>query len=175
MGGVGLAASMAVTGIAARAAAAGTPAFAAVGEAVLAVGAVAGGLAWGRWQRNWPWSLAAATLLMPWAGLLALSALLDLDVAFLALVLVLGAVSSPLWVIAYLAADEAVAVHQRTEASTWVTTSANLGSSAGTAAAGSLAAGIAATAPAVVGGLVGLTVALAAYLSWWRARVNRSR
>ncbi|CAN5242284.1 MFS transporter [soil metagenome] len=175
MGGTGLAASMAVTGVAARAAAAGSPAFAAAGEGVLAAGAVAGGLAWGRWQRNWPWALSAGALLVPWAGLLAASAFVGLDVVFLTLFLLLGAVGSPLWVIAYLAADEAVAEHQRTEASTWVTTAANLGSSAGTAAAGALAAGVAVTTPAIVGALVGLAVALTAYLIWWRGRTTLGR
>lgn len=58
-----------------------------------------------------------------------------------------GAAAAPLWVLAYTAADEEVDPAARTEASTWVTTSANLGSAAGTALAGVLVAGTGTAAP----------------------------
>ena len=43
---------------------------------------------------------------------------------------------APLFVVAFLAADEVVPDHQRTESSTWVNTANNVGSAGGAAAAG---------------------------------------
>ena len=49
-----------------------------------------------------------------------------------------GVAVAPLFVVSYLAADNVTPPHQRTEASTWINTANNLGSSAGSALAGLL-------------------------------------
>ncbi|MDO5500963.1 MAG: MFS transporter [Propionibacteriaceae bacterium] len=165
MAAFGAAGALLFTGVAARADATGRPALAAVAETAIGVGAVLGGLAWGRARVTVSRSASAAFLLGGWTALVGLSAALDLAGWALGALLLAGAAGSPLWVIAYEAADDAVRPGERTEASTWVTTAANLGGSAGTALAGVLTAGVRPTAPILAAAALGSVVAAAACIA----------
>ncbi|WP_446663864.1 hypothetical protein [Flexivirga sp. B27] len=140
MAAVGVAGALLSTGVAALAAAHDTPEFAGIAEFAIAVGAVTGGLLWGRHQVSWPWTKSAACLLGPWAVFVALAGAAGVGMPILGCLLIAGAVGAPLWIIAFIAAEHATPQAVRTEANTWVTTVYNLGSTGGTAAAGMLSA-----------------------------------
>ncbi|WP_370893180.1 MFS transporter [Janibacter sp. GXQ6167] len=158
----GGASALLFTGVAARADSLHQPSLAAVTETVIGVGAVAGGLLWGRARVMGPAKRSVIALLGSWAVLVAISTLVDLDSWALIALLLAGAAGSPLWVITYEAADRAVKPSARTEASTWVTTMANLGGSGGTALAGLLAATNRPTAPVTLAAAIAGSAALLA-------------
>ena len=124
-----------VAGVAQRA---GHPGAAGYVEAAIALGSVTGGLLWARRSHTRSWSTHLGGLIAVLAaGLLAASFATNL----LVLGVVMGAAGvavAPLFVVSYLAADNVTPPHQRTEASTWINTANNLGSSAGSALAGLL-------------------------------------
>lgn len=165
MGAFGAASALLFTGVAARADGLGRPSLAAVAETAIGVGAVAGGLLWGRARRSTPARRSVSLLLGSWAVLVGVSTILDLNGWALVVLLAAGAAGSPLWVLTYEAADRAVLPSARTEASTWVTTMANLGGSAGTALAGVLAAATHPTIPITVAASIAGLAALAALAS----------
>lgn len=134
LAGAGLAAAL--TGTAGRADLAGKPAWAGVIEIGAGITAVLGGLAWGRWAPRSPWNTQLAALLLVRSAILVPAVLLSTLPAAAVAMVVGGLLLSPVFVVGYLAADRLTPPHQHTEASTWVTTSTNLGSSLGTAAAG---------------------------------------
>lgn len=136
----GAAGALLSTGVAAMAAGRHTPGFAGIAEAAIAVGAIAGGLLWGRRASPRPWAGSAAPLLAAWAALVIASGAAGVGLPMLGTLTLAGAVGAPLWPIVYLAAEQLVAKSVRTEANTWVTTVYNLGSTIGTTAAGALAA-----------------------------------
>lgn len=111
-------------------------------EASMAVGAILAGLCWARLRREMSWRSALLVLLLILASAQVAAALAAPHLALVgALLVITGAVAAPIFVVAFTAADSVVAPAQRTEASTWVTTSINVGNSAGTALAGLVAVG----------------------------------
>ncbi|RNI18404.1 MFS transporter [Flexivirga caeni] len=134
----GLAGSLLVTGVAAVAKATHRPGYAGIAEAAIAVGAVLGGLGWGRLHPHAAWHRPAMLLLLGWCALGLVAAPLHPGAAQLTVLACLGAAGAPLWVLAYVAADDAVPADRRTEASTWILTATNLGTAAGSATAGAL-------------------------------------
>lgn len=122
--------------VAAVAQQAGHPGAAGYVEAAIAAGSVAGGILWARRPHTRAPSTQLAVLVAVLAaGLLTASAMPGL-IPLAAVLAVAGAAISPLFVVAYLAADTVTPPHQRTEASTWINTTNNLGSAAGSALAG---------------------------------------
>jgi predicted MFS family arabinose efflux permease len=105
-------------------------------EAGIGLGSVIGGLAWGRRSHTRSRSQHLAGLIgVLAAGLLAAS--LTSNLIVLGVVMAFAGVAvAPLFVVSYLASDDLTPAHQRTEASTWINTANNLGSSAGASGAG---------------------------------------
>ncbi|MFD7154523.1 MFS transporter [Kribbella sp. NPDC059898] len=124
--------------VAAVAQQAGHPGAAGYVEAAIAAGSVVGGILWARRSHTRsPSTHLAALIAVLAAGLLTASLAPGL-IPLGAVLGVAGAAVAPLFVVAYLAADTVTPAHQRTEASTWINTSNNLGSAAGSAATGVL-------------------------------------
>ncbi len=122
--------------VAARAQQAGHPASTGYLLAALGVGSALGGLAWGAVvHRRRTWTHLTGLLAVAGVGLGAAGVVPTLPLLGGVLVVV-GAAAAPLFVVAYLAADELVPAAGRTEATTWVNTANNLGVSVGAAAAG---------------------------------------
>jgi hypothetical protein len=115
---------------------AGRPGSAGYVEAAIALGSVTGGLLWARRTHTRAWTTQLAGLIAVLAaGLLAASFAPGLIV--LGVVMgIAGVAVAPMFVVAYLAADDVTPPHQRTEASTWINTANNLGSAAGASLAG---------------------------------------
>ncbi|WP_433295905.1 MFS transporter [Actinoplanes sp. CA-030573] len=132
----GAAISAAYTGMAAEAQAAGHPGAAGLLEAAVATGSVVGGLLWSRRHHTRPRTHHFAGLLaLLAAGLLAASAAPDL--ISLGVVMGVGGLAvAPLYVVAYLAADDLSPPGYGTEAGTWINVAANAGSALGAAVAG---------------------------------------
>ncbi|TWD82285.1 putative MFS family arabinose efflux permease [Kribbella amoyensis] len=105
-------------------------------EAGIGLGSVVGGLLWARRQHTRSsWTHLAGLIGVLAAGLLAASTTTNL--VLLGVVMAAAGVAvAPLFVVSYLAADELTPPDQRTEASTWINTANNLGSSAGASLAG---------------------------------------
>lgn len=134
--GFALASSPLDLAVAARAERAGHPAAAGYLLAAVAVGSVGGGLAWGaRTHRRTSWAHLAGLLVASAVALAAAGAAPTLPILGGVLV-VLGAVVAPVFVVAYLAADDLVPAAGRTEATTWVNTANNVGLAIGAAGAG---------------------------------------
>ncbi|GAA0587981.1 MFS transporter [Paractinoplanes ferrugineus] len=134
--GVGI--SVAYTAMAATAQNAGRPGAAGLLEAGVGAGSVVGGLLWARRRhtRSRWWHLAGLLAIFA-AGLLAAAAVPGL--LLLGVVMSLAGVAvSPLFVVAYLAADDLTPPEHSTEAGTWVNVAANAGNAAGAGAAGLL-------------------------------------
>jgi MFS family permease len=130
----------AFVGVAALADRTGEPGAAGLVEAAMAVAALVGGLSWSRW--GVPPGRRAFTALLGFLAatqLVAAAAAPHLSLAGAALAI--GAVvTSPVFALAFSTADLLVPAEEQTEASTWVTVAANLGTAAGTALAGSTTA-----------------------------------
>lgn len=168
--GFGAAMSLMYTGIAARADAAGQPAQAGYVEAAVVAASVAGGLAWGNrgHRHSWPAHLAAMLIVLACATTVA-----AMTVDWLALtgaLLAAGAVLSPIFAVAYGASDVESIPRLRTQTSTWVTTSTNVGSSAGTAIAALAVQKWGPGAPLWLSGAVALVTAAVAILFACRGR-----
>jgi len=105
-------------------------------EAAIGLGSVVGGLAWARRAHTRShWHHLAGLIAVLAVGLLVASLVTNLVVLGVAMA-VGGLALSPLFVVSYLAVDDLTPPHQRTEASTWINTANNLGSSAGASLAG---------------------------------------
>lgn len=76
-----------------------------------------------------------------------------------------GVAVAPLFVVSYLASDDLTPAHQRTEASTWINTANNLGSSAGASGAGLAIDRIGLSSGFLAGGLLLTLTALTILLS----------
>lgn len=152
--------SIAYTCIAARAQHHGTPEAAGYIEAAIACGSVTGGLLWGRLAHRRS-RMTQLTVLVAYlaVGIAVASAATSL-VALGAVMAPTGLAIAPLFVVAYLAADELAPPHQRTEASTWVNTANNIGSALGASVAGILIEGAGAGAGFAVGGALLAAVAV---------------
>jgi predicted MFS family arabinose efflux permease len=130
--------SLAYLCVAGTAQRAGHPGAAGYVEAAIGLGSATGGLLWARRNHTRPWSTHLAGLIAVLAaGLLAASFATNLVVLGVVMA-VAGLAVAPLFVVSYLAADTVTPPHQHTEASTWINTANNLGSSAGSALAGLL-------------------------------------
>jgi predicted MFS family arabinose efflux permease len=105
-------------------------------EAAIGLGSVAGGLTWARRTHTRShWHHLAGLIAVLAVGLLAASLARNLIVLGVVMAFA-GLAVAPLFVVSYLAADDLTPPHQRTEASTWINTANNLGSSAGSSLAG---------------------------------------
>jgi MFS family permease len=154
--------AMAYTAIAATAAGHESPSAAGYIEAGIALGSVAGGLLWGRRRHTRRRSTHLAGLLAYVAiGMLAASLATGNLLGLGAAMTVVGVGIAPLFVVAFLAADEIVPDHQRTESSTWVNTANNVGSAIGAAVAGVVVDRLSGTVGFVLsGGLLALVAAV---------------
>jgi predicted MFS family arabinose efflux permease len=104
-------------------------------EAGIGLGSVVGGVAWSRRNHTRSRSQHLAGLIgVLAAGLLAAS--LTSNLVVLGVVMAFAVAVAPLFVVSYLASDDVTPAHQRTEASTWINTANNLGSSTGASVAG---------------------------------------
>ncbi|MEU4242230.1 MFS transporter [Actinoplanes sp. NPDC026619] len=172
--------SVAYTAMAVTAQQAGHPGAAGLLEAGVAAGSVAGGLLWARRKHRRSRSHHFAGLLAIFAaGLLTAAAAPGL-LALGVVMALAGVAVSPLYVVAYLAADDLTPPEHRTEAGTWINVAANAGNALGAASAGVLtdrhgpspaflAAGILLTATALLCG-VGVRLEPARLFRSWRAR-----
>ncbi|WP_462418261.1 MFS transporter [Kytococcus sp. Marseille-QA3725] len=165
----GVSTALVLTGIAAAADAVGHRGLAAVGEVSLGIGAVLGGLSWGHRRPAWSARRSVITLVLFWSATVAVVRVLGISALSLPLLTMAGAASAPVWVLAYGAADRAVDESERTEASTWATTTANLGSSAGTALTGGFVATAGTLSPLAAAAAVAVATA-GATLTWPRSR-----
>lgn len=152
--GIGLGGGPLEVSVVARAQDAGHPAAAGYLFAVLSVGSVAGGLAWGRLRHR----RAVSTQLGALVAVMAVGAVaagLTHGLPLLGVVLVLaGSVGSPAFTVAYLAADSLVPASGRTEATTWVNTANNVGLALGAAAAGAVIDRVSTDGALIAGGAV---------------------
>jgi predicted MFS family arabinose efflux permease len=131
--------SVVYTAAAATARAHGHPGAAGWLEAAAALGGVLGALAWGRRHHRHSRTAQLAGLLGGQALFALLAAAATGSLVGLGAALFAGGVSvAPLYVVAYLAADDLAPDGRGTEAGTWVNVAANAGSAAGSAAAGLL-------------------------------------
>lgn len=136
--GVGLGVGPVEVAVVAIAGRAGQPGLAGYLLAAVSVGSAVGGLIWGRIHHRRQTSVQLGTLVAAMAaGGLAAAYAPSLPLLGLALGL-LGLVTAPVFVVAYLAADALVPHSGRTEATTWVNTANNTGIALGAAAAGVL-------------------------------------
>lgn len=160
MFGTGLSGALMLTGVAAVANNRHERGLAAIAEVVLGVGGVIGGILWGKLNRHPPRHRGASVLLRLLAMADLVIAIFHMVVPTIPALVISGAMSASLGVLAYQAADDAVPQEQQTEASTWVTTMANLGTSGGMALAGWLASQFGATyvlfAPVFCSGITAL-------------------
>lgn len=116
----------------------GTSAAAGYLLAALSVGSAAGGLLWGRNQHRHSYACQLLALLVALAaGTLVPGVAPNLRV-LAAVLAATGFAIAPIFVVAYLAADQSAGPIMRTEATTWVATASNLVGSAGAASAGFL-------------------------------------
>lgn len=160
--GIGLGGGPLEVAVVARTQDAGHSAVAGYLLAALSVGSAVGGLAWGHLthSRRTSTQLGALVSVMAVGGV---AAGLAPNLALLALALLLtGVVEAPALIVAYLAADNLVPEGGRTEATSWVSTSNNVGVALGTAFAGVIidraSAGSALIAGAAVLGVTALLV-----------------
>lgn len=168
----GAAINVGQTAMAAVAQSHGRPGAAGLLEAGLGAGSVLGGMLWARRRHTRPRSRHFAGLLaVLGAGLLAAAAAPGL-LALGAVMSVAGMAIAPLYVIAYLAADDLAPAGHGTEAGTWINVAANAGSALGAAAAGVItdAAG---PSPAFLG--AGVLLMATAVGARWRGRTVYSR
>jgi predicted MFS family arabinose efflux permease len=132
--------STAITCMAITAQQHGHPGAAGALEAAVGLGSVAGGLLWARRRHRGDRFRQLALLLAVLAtGLTAAAATPGL-VTLGIVMAVTGTAMAPLFVVAYVAADDLVEPRQRTEAGTWVNVANNAGTAAGAALAGTLGA-----------------------------------
>lgn len=124
--------------VAARATQGGHPAAAGYLLAALSVGSAAGGLLWGRYQHRHSYARQLLALLVALATGTVVAGVAPNLPALAVVLAVTGFAVAPIFVVAYLAADQSAAPTMRTEATTWVATASNLGGSAGAAAVGFL-------------------------------------
>ena len=166
MGGVGISGALLVTGIAAVADRNGNRSLAAVAEVIIGAGGLIGGAIWGKLCHRPSRRIAATALLTLSAGGVVIVAVMQVNPASAIALVVVGGVSAPMWVLAYQAADDAVPAAQQTEASTWVTTIANLGNSAGTAFGGLLSSHTTETRTLLAPVVVSAFTALVTFITW---------
>lgn len=132
--------SLVVTGIAARADDIQRLDLAGMAEASVGLGAVIGGLVAGAMPVAKSWLRRIGAVLAGLGCAMFVGASLDLGYPSFVTFFLAGLFSAPVWVIVYNAADRMVTESRRTEASTWVSTIANVGASLGTALTGALVA-----------------------------------
>ncbi|MFF5294164.1 MFS transporter [Paractinoplanes globisporus] len=162
---IGAGTSVAYTAMAAVAQAHGRPGAAGLLEAAVGVGSVLGGLLWSRRRHTRSRSRHFAGLLgLLAAGLLAASVVPGL-VALGAVMSVAGLAIAPLYVVAYLSADDLSPAGHATEAGTWVNVSANAGSALGAATAGVVTDQLSPSAAFLIAGTAVALAALAALVA----------
>lgn len=164
--------SIAYTCIAARAQQQGAPEAAGYIEAAIACGSVTGGLLWGRIAHRHSRMTQLAVLVAYLAIGISLAAAATSLVMLGVVMAPAGLAIAPLFVVAYLAADDLAPPHQRTEASTWVNTANNIGSALGASAAGILIEAASAGAGFAVGGALLAATSVVVWLT--RARAGRA-
>jgi len=160
---LGTAGAASFVGVAATADRAGTPGAVGLVEAAMAVGAIAAGWGWSRLRVDPPWPRAlAALLVLVLAGQVAAASSSPRLLLVGASLVLAGATTAPLLVVAFTGADALVPPEQRTEASTWVTTTLNGGNALGTALAGVVLGAGPATPFWCAAGLTALALAVVA-------------
>lgn len=105
----------------------------------MATGAVLGGVFWAPFGRSDPEGPVLAALLVPVAVAQLLTAAVVPNLIFVGMLLAIGTLAvSPIFVVAFSAADLAVPAAQRTEASTWSPSELTLAPRSGQLSRGSL-------------------------------------
>lgn len=161
---------LAVAAVAART---GHPAATGFLLAGMSVGSAAGGLLWGRRDHHQPHTRQLLALLVALAVGLALAGLVSGHLVALAVALAgLGLAVAPVFVVAYVAADQLSQPAMRTEATSWVATAFNTGVAFGAAGGGLLVDG---AGPATVLLLAGAGLALSAVTLVARGGSQRDR
>ena len=120
-----------------------------------------GGLLWGRLRQAWTWTRSLAALLAVMGLALVAASALTSFWLFAIVVGVAGVTVSPIFIVAYRASDTLVESTEVTEASTWVNTVTNVGTSLGAAGSGFLASHGSARTPGWAGATLALALALA--------------
>lgn len=124
--------------VVARATDTGAPAAAGLLLSAMSVASAIGGLLWGRLQHRRAPAIQLSGLLAVLAAASIAAGQLPSFSAVAAVLTLAGLATSPVFVVSYLLADELVPPATQVEASTWLTTTHNLGGAAGAAAAGLL-------------------------------------
>lgn len=151
---VGVAMTLLEVAVTGRATEAGSATTAGLLLTVMSVASAAGGLLWGRLRhRHDPAVQLAGLLVTLAAGSVAAGLLPSLPAAAVPLALA-GLATSPVFVVTYLLADDLVPAAAHVEASTWLTTTHNVGGSVGAAAAGVLVDRYGAPSAFVAGGVL---------------------
>lgn len=104
--------------------------------AALAIGSALGGLVWGHYRHHHQVSTQLGTWILIAAAGTAVAAITPTLILLAIALAITGAVNAPAIIVAYLAADDLVPKDLRTEATTWVNTSCNIGVALGAAIAG---------------------------------------
>ncbi len=131
--------------------------------AALSVGSAAGGLIWGHVQHRHHYFAQLITLLAALAVGTAAAGFAPSLPVLAAMLALAGLAVTPIFVVAYLAADLLTAQSARTEATTWVATASNPGIALGAACAGYL---VDRTSPQTALLVTGATMAFAAATLW---------
>lgn len=152
--------SFTVTGIAARADALQRLDMTGILEGALGVGSIVGSLAAGMWLQGRDWRRALGLCFGGFGVVLAGGALLSLSYWSMPGFFVVGLFMAPVWIVIYRVVDDAVPPDCRTEASTWVSTLGNVGSSMGTAVTGGVVAAWGASSAHWAGAVLGVAVSV---------------
>nr|WP_143115234.1 MFS transporter [Austwickia chelonae] len=156
----GVTTSFSVTGIAARADAVQRLDMTGIIEGALGVGSIVGSLAAGMWLKGRDWRRALGLCFGGFGVALAGGAALSLSYWSMPGFFVVGLFMAPIWIIIYRVVDDAVPPDCRTEASTWISTLGNVGSSMGTAVTGGLVGVWGASSAHWAGAMLGVTVSV---------------
>lgn len=151
---VGLGMTPLEVAVVARSTEVGTPAVAGLVLTAMSVASAAGGLIWGHLRHRRPPAIQLAGLLIVLAAGSVAAGLLPSLPAIAVILTIAGLATSPVFVVTYLLADELVPPAAHVEASTWLTTTHNLGGAAGAAAAGLLIDHTAASSAFISGGVI---------------------
>jgi predicted MFS family arabinose efflux permease len=157
----------------------GKPGAAGLLEASLAVGSVAGGLLWARREHGPHHSRQLAMLIGVLAAGVTIASTAPGLVTLGFVLCATGTALAPVYVVAYLAADDLAGEGSASEAGTWVNVATNAGGSAGAALAGIVAESLGASPGFLVGGallaVTAATVALTARSGLGKRCPKRSR
>ncbi len=169
---VGLSGGASYTVVAALADALHHPEYAGFADVGIAIGAIAGGLLWGRRRHRRRWTIELPLLAAVSAAAVFAASAAPGIVGVGACLAFAAAATAPIFVVAYATADDLVPAERRTEAGSWLNAVSNTAFAVGTAAAGATV-GLVGPASVLRAAAVGLAVASAAILVHQSNRIHR--